>query len=162
MTLVLASSPGICYSVAMQATRLRRIPVGLALVIALSMIACRQRQPSDSAAEIFSTPPKILVTVWLSPTPQPTSAAPNLPTATPIPTLPLPTSVALQPTLPLATIPPPPALPVTPAAEESDGRGVGARESLQQRGDRGAPAQQGGAQRQQEQARDEGGKGQGH
>jgi hypothetical protein len=104
----------------MQAARLRRIPVGLALVIALSMIACRQRQSSASAAEIFSTPPKILVTVWLSPTPQPTPAAPNLPTATPVPTLPLPTSVALQPTLPLATIPPPPALPVTPTVEESE------------------------------------------
>jgi hypothetical protein len=72
------------------------------------LVGCRSQAASADddpfvIAELFATPGKAIATVALSPTPEPTATLPNLPAATPAPTLPLPTVVILQqPTQPIA------------------------------------------------------------
>lgn len=86
----------------------------LLAILALALLGACQTPPVQEGdpfvvADLFATPGKALATIALSPTPQPTSTIPNIPSPTPGPTLPIPTARILeQPTLPLGTFGPTP------------------------------------------------------
>jgi hypothetical protein len=73
----------------------------LLAILALGLLGACQTPPTLESdpfvvADLFATPGKALATVALSPTPQPTSTIPNIPSPTPGPTLPIPTARILE------------------------------------------------------------------